>query len=321
MILYVDIDDTICELVNEEDYTSAKPIQTRIDIINQLYDEGNTIIYWTARGTVTKIDWEDVTRKQFETWGVKYTELKFGKPYYNLFIDDKNIESKTFFENNFKDNHDKKKLIIVGSGASIKNRNLGGIIDSHDKVCRFGGSQIKLNEYKSDAGNKLNFLYQASNLVALGKLKEDMHKNIKEYKKLDKIVFTHSRPHGPRQRKLYLEIKQICNENGIQTKLVSLRREVYRLLKFYGLHELYKKSFTNGYKYPTTGFFAILDLSREFNYISLVGFDKLLNHENAQGTDHYYGGECKTSEHHDLICESIVIKKLSDKMNNKFTLM
>ena len=46
------------------------------------------------------LDWRDVTEKQFSKWGVKYHELKFGKPNYDLFIDDKNIGSERFFSEN-----------------------------------------------------------------------------------------------------------------------------------------------------------------------------------------------------------------------------
>ena len=97
MIIYVDIDETICEYEVEREYPNAKPIVENIQKINDLYDEGNTIIYWTARGTVTGIDWRETTERQFEDWGVKYHKLKFGKPNYDLFIDDKNINSETFF--------------------------------------------------------------------------------------------------------------------------------------------------------------------------------------------------------------------------------
>lgn len=96
MIIYVDIDNTICK-TDETNYENAKPIPERIKKINRLYDEENTIVYWTARGTGSGIDWRDITEKQFEEWGVKYHELKFGKPVYDLFIDDKNIESKEYF--------------------------------------------------------------------------------------------------------------------------------------------------------------------------------------------------------------------------------
>ena len=98
MIIYVDIDDTICKSSSDQNYANAKPIPNRIAKINKLYDEGNTIIYWTARGTGTGINWRDTTEKQFKNWNVKYHELKFGKPIYDLFIDDKNINSETYFE-------------------------------------------------------------------------------------------------------------------------------------------------------------------------------------------------------------------------------
>lgn len=96
MIIYVDIDDTICK-TEGMDYAQAKPVPERISVINDLYDADCTVIYWTARGTVTGQDWRETTENQFKEWGVKYHDLKFGKPAYDLFIDDKNIRSDTFF--------------------------------------------------------------------------------------------------------------------------------------------------------------------------------------------------------------------------------
>ena len=97
MIIYVDIDETICMSPESRDYSRAVPIMKNIEKINELYDSGNTIIYWTARGTGSGIDWRKVTEKQFQSWGVKYHDLKFGKPIYDLFVDDKNINSERFF--------------------------------------------------------------------------------------------------------------------------------------------------------------------------------------------------------------------------------
>ena len=97
MIIYVDIDDTICKASPDLDYAKSTPIKERISKINALFDEGHTIIYWTARGTVSGLDWTNVTTKQFEEWGVKYHQLKMKKPAYDLFIDDKNINSERFF--------------------------------------------------------------------------------------------------------------------------------------------------------------------------------------------------------------------------------
>ncbi len=100
MIIYVDIDDTICYYENNScktDYKLAKPYIERILRINSLYEQKNYIVYWTARGTKTGIDWSDITKLQLENWGCKYHELKFNKPIYDLFIDDKNINSEYYF--------------------------------------------------------------------------------------------------------------------------------------------------------------------------------------------------------------------------------
>tara|TARA_Y100000310_G_C20232771_1_gene601041 strand:+ start:216 stop:524 length:309 start_codon:yes stop_codon:yes gene_type:complete len=97
-IIYVDIDETICDASPGMDYSKAKPIRSRIKKINKLYEEGNTIVYWTARGSVTEIDWKETTEDQFKKWGVKYHELKFKKPPYDLYIDDKCINSEVFFK-------------------------------------------------------------------------------------------------------------------------------------------------------------------------------------------------------------------------------
>lgn len=97
MIIYVDIDNTICQTPETGEYHKAKPLYDRIAKINDLYDQGNTIIYWTARGTRTGHDWRELTEKQFKDWSVQYHKLYFHKPVYDLFIDDKNINSNTYF--------------------------------------------------------------------------------------------------------------------------------------------------------------------------------------------------------------------------------
>ena len=48
-----DIDGTICS--QEKDYNNAKPYVDRIEIINGLFEDGNEITLFTARGTVTKL--------------------------------------------------------------------------------------------------------------------------------------------------------------------------------------------------------------------------------------------------------------------------
>jgi len=90
-VIYVDIDETICRTSDDRKYENSTPIIENIKKINKLYDEGNTIVYWTARGSRKQINWYDLTYTQLNSWGAKFHELKVDKPYYDLFIDDKNL--------------------------------------------------------------------------------------------------------------------------------------------------------------------------------------------------------------------------------------
>ena len=87
----IDVDGVIAQLSPNNDYTKSEPIEENIEKINQLFDAGNEIIMFTARGYKTGIDWTEVTKKQFKKWGLKYHELKFGKPAADYYIDDKLI--------------------------------------------------------------------------------------------------------------------------------------------------------------------------------------------------------------------------------------
>lgn len=97
--IFVDIDETICLHPDTDknaskgtrDYSNAIPINENIAKVNKLYKDGNRIVYWTARGSRTGIDWFDLTKSQLEKWGAKYHELKCDKPFYDIFIEDRSI--------------------------------------------------------------------------------------------------------------------------------------------------------------------------------------------------------------------------------------
>ena len=102
MIFIVDIDNTICwtrkDAEGKWDYPNAEPFPGRIDMVNDLYDKGNTIIYWTARGSGSGLDWTELTKKQLDDWGCKYHEVRLGKPSYDVWIDDKAFNDSHFFD-------------------------------------------------------------------------------------------------------------------------------------------------------------------------------------------------------------------------------
>ena len=99
MIIYVDIDGTICSQQTSTEYNLAEPDYCRIDKVNKLYDDGHTIHYWTARGARSGEDWTGFTKAQLQSWGVKFTTIKLGKPHYDIWIDDKAQNGNEYFRN------------------------------------------------------------------------------------------------------------------------------------------------------------------------------------------------------------------------------
>ena len=99
MIYVVDIDDTICK--EEGPVIDRKPYLNRIEKINKLYHEGNTIYYYTARGNKSgrgETYYRPITEAQLELWGCKYHKLFF-KPFdAHIFIDDRSIHPDEFFK-------------------------------------------------------------------------------------------------------------------------------------------------------------------------------------------------------------------------------
>ena len=102
----IDIDGTICDWQAGRDYTLAEPFPERIKEINKLYDKGNTIKYFTARGMGRYAGRSDkaiesfyaITESQLDRWGGKYHELILGKPAGDVYIDDKGIDANEFFK-------------------------------------------------------------------------------------------------------------------------------------------------------------------------------------------------------------------------------
>lgn len=101
----VDIDGTICEQMKNGEYGEGKVYYDRINFLNELFDNGHEIVYYTARGMgefcgsyrMSNEKWFSVTQKQLSNWGAKYTKLIVGKYSGDYYIDDKAINSEKFF--------------------------------------------------------------------------------------------------------------------------------------------------------------------------------------------------------------------------------
>jgi hypothetical protein len=106
-VYVVDIDGTICTKTDGDmDYRAATPFLERIHKVNELYDQGHTIIYFTARGmgrsknnpSVAYEECYTITKHQLEVWGAKHHRLVMGKPYADVYLDDKGVNDKDFFQ-------------------------------------------------------------------------------------------------------------------------------------------------------------------------------------------------------------------------------
>jgi hypothetical protein len=104
-VFVFDIDGTLCS-DSKGDYKFAEPFLDRVKIVNQLFNEGHTVILQTARGmgsTGNNVEkahqmWKQFTVAQLKSWGLNYHQIFFGKPAGDFYIDDKAVHESSFFE-------------------------------------------------------------------------------------------------------------------------------------------------------------------------------------------------------------------------------
>ena len=115
-IICFDIDNVICvnskyKKKNLINYNKSKPIKKSVKIINKLYNLGYTVNIFTSRGMtryngdlrIINKKLKKLTISQLNKWNVKYHNLYFGKPYYDLFVDDKSLNFNYQWNNNIKE--------------------------------------------------------------------------------------------------------------------------------------------------------------------------------------------------------------------------
>ena len=111
--LCFDLDNVICTTKNNN-YHNSRPKKKVINFINQLYSEGYTIKIFTARfmgrnkDNISKAKKQaaKITLHQLKKWQVNYDKLIFGKPSFDIYIDDKSF----FYDKNWSKKLKKKLL-------------------------------------------------------------------------------------------------------------------------------------------------------------------------------------------------------------------
>jgi hypothetical protein len=92
MNIYIDFDDTICP----EGDVLNKPFDNAIEVIQKFKANGNRIIIYSCRSSkdVLGEHMERATQHMLDylrRWGIPYDSVFYGKPNYDVVIDDKAI--------------------------------------------------------------------------------------------------------------------------------------------------------------------------------------------------------------------------------------
>jgi hypothetical protein len=95
-IICFDLDNTLC-ITKKNYYNKSRPVKKNIKFVNNLYDNGYIIKIFTSRfmgrsnenRILAKRRGFEMTKKQLKRWNLKYHKLIFGKPTYDILVDDK----------------------------------------------------------------------------------------------------------------------------------------------------------------------------------------------------------------------------------------
>lgn len=129
-----DIDNTILTYSsNPKTKDGIEPISTMVTLLRRLYNEGNTIVLHTARGMQSNHSNLGVANKKgafqvleaLEKYDIPYHEIYFGKPWADIYIDDKawNPYTNPSFQMVVMNNNPEKNLLRLEKGCS-NNENL-----------------------------------------------------------------------------------------------------------------------------------------------------------------------------------------------------
>ena len=181
------------------------------------------------------------------------------------------------------------KILLVGNGGSLKDKNISDKIDSFDIVCRFnwGGSKVSMDRNAEYIGTKKNiwFNFNISNLIKDRKLTINQY-NIEYLNSYEKIYVSGID---------WVTYPQVRVTTNSFENFIDLTSEQFDLLKsseLVNLNEIFDTEinnvwiFPNNYSetikldiptlsenVPTTGIKAIHFLLKEYNKLYLCGFD------------------------------------------------
>lgn len=93
--IIINIEGVICDTKNK-DYINSIANYNNIDKFNSLYEKGYEIHYLSSRKNTELKNLDNLTLRQFNFWGVKYTTILKSEMDYDYWIGDKCINSVNF---------------------------------------------------------------------------------------------------------------------------------------------------------------------------------------------------------------------------------
>ena len=155
------------------------------------------------------------------------------------------------------------KCIIIGNASNILGKGLGNHIDSFENVVRF--NRFQTEEFQKDLGSRCTHWINGYNLAT-----DNMAVNNGYFKKnFNKIKLRHP------------ELNQVIVLNSTATKNKNIKK-INDLKKIINVELVYKEYDAFFKVKPTSGFMAIKYFLKQFEHISLGGFDF--------GKSHHYWG-------------------------------
>ena len=187
-----------------------------------------------------------------------------------------------------------QKLIVIGNGPTLLEKENGQLIDSFDKVVRFNGYTI--DKFEKNVGTRVDIWFNVINFS-----KKDTEWRLK--KPYDKIVL-HSWQWDPEKDALYTSfVEHYKNTNMFIEK--TKRSTCVELCEYISITE--KEYFSY-----STGVIAIWMLLKEYSDITITGFDWWA------ATKHHYNDNAPRGTLHKPDIEKRVIDKLIEQNKIKF---
>jgi hypothetical protein len=200
-----------------------------------------------------------------------------------------------------------KKLIIVGSGATVLDYKIGKDIDSFDKIIRFNGYQRGLGTCDEYVGTKTDILFCNNTGKSLSHIVDfcDIYTNntifiLKKAKNKKKVINNK-------------EIKKVLLNNYLNNNIINYKK-IIRSIEI-GNKKISIPSYINN---PTLGLLAIFYAMEKYRdyHIFIHGFDRIAkNIKGRRYMNHYYENEPNINFKHAVRRETTIIREL---INNDF---